>query len=133
MENIDKSFQDKKVLIVEDNQMNRELAAFIFASLGFFVEEAENGKEALEKINFGANCFDLICMDIHMPVMDGYEAAGIIRTTIDSSKTKIPIFAMTADRNNEIDERIKACGMNEVILKPFDIKDIYNKLKKIFG
>ena len=129
-ETIDYNFSGKKVLLVEDNEMNREIATEILEEDGFIVDTAEDGTFAVDKIkNAKAGDYDLILMDIQMPIMDGYEATKIIRA-MGTEISKIPILAMTAnafeeDRKNAID-----AGMNEHIAKPIDIDILKSTLAK---
>lgn len=125
-------FAGKKVLIVEDNDLNREIVSTILKEFGFSVDEAENGRAAVEKVEEApSERYDLILMDIQMPEMDGYEATRRIRAISDKEKSSIPIVAMTAnafedDRKNAFD-----VGMNGHIAKPFDIKKLIHVLTEI--
>ena len=125
-------FAGKKVLIVEDNDLNREIVSTILKEFGFSVDEAENGRAAVEKVEEApSDRYDLILMDIQMPEMDGYEATRRIRAISDKEKSGIPIVAMTAnafedDRKNAFD-----VGMNGHIAKPFDIKKLIHVLTKL--
>ncbi len=111
----------KRVLLVEDNEFNREIAKYILEGMKFAVDEAENGIECVDMlIKSDAGYYDLILMDIQMPVMDGYKAAEEIRNIEDKEKASVPIIAMTA---NAFDEDKKKCfevGMNGHIGKPIE-------------
>lgn len=121
----------KKVLLVEDNLFNRIVAVDTIASLidGIIIDEAENGKEAIEKMK--TDTYDLVIMDIQMPVMDGYEASYLIRTTFEQPKNAVPILAMTANVLKEEVERCKQTGMNDYISKPFDPDILVNKINSL--
>jgi len=117
------------VLVVDDNQINRLLINKVLSKWGATVEFAENGQEAIEKIESNAN-LDVVLMDIHMPVMGGLEATQIIRAKEGEYYQQLPIIALTASMlNSEINE-IGKSGMNDYILKPFDPKGLYDKLTK---
>ena len=123
---------DKKVLLVDDNQMNRLVAATILTNHGAIITTAQNGKEAveiLEKI-----LFDIVLMDIQMPVMDGVEATAIIRSKISKG---LPIIALTANAIKGDNDKYLAAGMNGYLSKPFIEKDLLNVvafwLKKMEG
>ncbi|WP_412478430.1 response regulator [Azonexus sp. IMCC34839] len=107
----------KLVLLVEDNEVNRELAEEMLINFGLQVESASNGKEALELV--GKKQYDLVLMDCHMPVMDGYEATRRIRG--DLNMDNLPVIAMTANAMAGDRERCLAAGMNDHIAKPIDI------------
>lgn len=131
--NIKGAFKGKHVLLVEDDEMNMEIATEIFKSYGFEIDRAENGKEALDKITSTDSIYDLICMDIHMPVMDGYEATRCIRNMDNPELSELPIIIMTANAYDEDRQTAKACGVNGFITKPFDTKEIISALKNIFN
>ena len=124
-------FKGKKLLLVEDNALNRELAQEILKEAGFAVDTAEDGEIAVRKMKQAAPWqYDLILMDIQMPKMDGYEATRRIRALPDAKKAGIPIFAMTA--NAFAEDRLKAlqAGMNEHLSKPIDPDALYRLLVK---
>ena len=126
-------YSGKRILLVEDNELNRELALAILEETGMMIDCAEDGIEAVNIINDASeDQYDLILMDIQMPRMDGYTATREIRTLANNRKANIPIVAMTA--NAFEDDRRKAfeCGMNGHIVKPVDIKEITRILDQIF-
>ena len=112
-----------RILVAEDNELNMEIAEFVIQSKGASVVKAWNGQEAVEAFEKSASGeFDVILMDVMMPVMNGYEATKTIRTMDRSDAKKIPIIAMTA--NAFVEDRIKSkeAGMNEHVSKPIDTK-----------
>ncbi len=118
-----------RVLIAEDNPINIKVATLTFQKLGCIVTTARNGKEALD-IADGPVLFDLICMDINMPIMDGHEAARQIRA-LDHENANVPILAMTGMAFEEDHEKCLASGMIDVITKPFEIETLRQFLEKI--
>ena len=127
-------FKGKRILLVEDNPMNREIATEYLQDFGFIVESAQNGKEAcdvLEKAQVGY--YDLVLMDIQMPVMDGYEATRTIRKFENKEIANIPIIAMTANAFEEDKREAIEAGMNGHLAKPVDIVELRNLLKKILN
>lgn len=127
-------YSGKKVLLVEDNELNREIATEILKSLGLKVDCAADGMEAVEIMSSEAgNQYDLIFMDIQMPKMDGYTATREIRTLNDSKKANIPIIAMTANAFDEDRKKAIKAGMNGHIAKPIDVNVILQNLDRIFG
>ena len=112
----------KRVLLVEDNLFNREIACELLEDRGLTVETANDGSIAIEKIkNSDAGTFDFILMDVQMPVMDGYAATQIIRNLSDKKKAKIPIIAMTANAFEEDKKAALKVGMNAHVSKPIDM------------
>ena len=121
------NYSDMRILLVEDNDLNREIASEIIGMTGAKVETAENGKVAIDKIEANPEeWYDLVFMDIQMPVMNGYETTAVIRT-LDGKRGKLPIVAMTANAFAEDVQLAKNTGMNEHIAKPLD----FNKLNSI--
>ncbi|HVV55095.1 MAG TPA: ATP-binding protein, partial [Mucilaginibacter sp.] len=117
------------VLVVDDNQINRLLINKVLSKWGANIEFAENGQEAVDKIEANRN-LDVVLMDIHMPVMGGLEATHIIRSKEEPFYQQLPIIALTASvLTSEVNE-IQRAGMNDYILKPFDPKGLYEKLSK---
>ena len=125
------SFTGKKVLLVEDNELNREIALNILKNAGFTVNEAVDGKDAVDKITASSEYYDLILMDVQMPIMDGYEAAHEIRTLSDSKKARTPIIAMTANAFDEDKQKAIEAGMNEHIAKPIDVAQMMKIIQKV--
>lgn len=125
------SFEGRRVLLVDDNELNREIAAELLKMMKLDVECAVNGKEAVDK--FAASeggYYDLIFMDIQMPVMNGYDAVKAIRKLDRSDAEKIPVIAMTANAFAEDVKEALNAGMNEHIAKPLDINKLIATLKK---
>ena len=123
-------YSGKRILLVEDNELNREIASEILQMTGVEVEYAENGKIAVEKVlNAPANRYDLAFMDIQMPVMNGYEATAAIRG-LSGERGQLPIVAMTANAFAEDVQMAKNAGMNGHIAKPLDVKKLSEILKK---
>jgi CheY-like chemotaxis protein/HPt (histidine-containing phosphotransfer) domain-containing protein len=119
---------DKKILLVEDNEMNRVVAETILNQYGASIFEAVNGVEAVEAIKFQS--FDIVLMDIQMPVMDGLEATRLIRNDLHST---IPIIALTANAvKGEMEKCIQA-GMNDYLSKPFEEEDLVRLIAKWLG
>ena len=128
----DIDFTKIKLLLVEDNEVNREIATLILEEFGFQLDTAENGKIAVEKIsNSAPGEFDAVLMDIQMPVMNGYEATAEIRKLKNPALANIPIIAMTANAFSEDIQRAKAAGMNSHIAKPIDIPQMIETLTEV--
>ena len=125
-------FQDKHILLVEDNELNREIAQEILREYGFRVDTAENGEVAVEKVSTAApGSYDLVLMDVQMPVMDGYTATRKIRALDDPARAKLPILAMTANAFDEDRRNALESGMNGFLSKPIVIGDLVQELRKI--
>ncbi|MCI8506776.1 MAG: response regulator [Lachnospiraceae bacterium] len=123
-------FAGKRILLSEDNDLNWEIAEDILTEAGFEVERAENGKICVETFQKSAvGYYDLILMDIRMPVMNGYEAAEKIRS-LDRADKGLPIIAMTADAFSDDIKHCLECGMNEHVAKPIDVDRLTQILKK---
>ena len=119
----------KKLLLVEDNELNREIALEILKEAGFVVDTAEDGAVAVRNIKQAApGQYDLILMDIQMPNLDGYEATRQIRALPDAEKASIPIFAMTANAFEEDRQNALEAGMNGHIAKPLDVPHLLRVL-----
>ena len=130
----DLDFSDKKLLLVEDIEVNREIAIMILEEVGFTVDFATNGKEAVEKFSASKpGDYDAILMDIQMPIMNGYEAAQAIRKLKNPALAKIPIIAMTANAFSEDVERAKAAGMNDHVAKPLDVPKMMETLQRVLS
>lgn len=125
------NFTGKNILLVEDNVINLEIAEEILSTTGAKIETAENGKEAVEKVEQSIeNYYSMIFMDVRMPIMNGYEAVEIIRGLERQDVKIVPIIAMTADAFAEDVKKAKDCGMNEHIAKPIDIDKLYEIMKQ---
>lgn len=122
------SFKGLKVLLVEDNDINRLYALNILKKWECEVDGAENGYIALERLR--TNDYDIILMDIQMPVMDGYEATKNIRRGLKPPKSYIPIIALTANAIKGDNEKCLEVGMNDYLSKPFQPEDLYKVLSK---
>lgn len=124
-----KDYSGKRILLVEDNEINMEIAEELITSMGASVDKTMNGKEAVDKLHeMPAGYYDLVLMDIQMPVMNGYEATEAIRASEREDLKKIPIVAMSADAFAEDARHAKQVGMNDHIAKPVEIV----KLMKAF-
>ena len=125
-------FKGRHILLVEDNELNREIAQEILREYGFRVDTAENGAVAVEKVCTAApGSYDLVLMDVQMPVMDGYTATRKIRALDDPARAKIPILAMTANAFDEDRCNALESGMNGFLSKPIVIGDLVQELHKI--
>ncbi|MFO7575224.1 MAG: PAS domain S-box protein [Bacteroidales bacterium] len=123
-----KGLQGKNILVAEDNKINFFVANKFLQSWGVIVSHAENGLIALEML--GVDKYDLVLMDLHMPVMDGVEASRIIRGSENLELRDIPIVALTAAIMSESQDKIKDIFINDYVLKPFKPKDLYEKILK---
>ena len=119
---------NKNVLVAEDNAINQMVVKHTLLKLGATADIAGDGAEAIEK--FKKNKYDLILMDIQMPLMDGYEATRYIRNQLRSN---VPIIAMTAFGLNGEDEKCFDCGMNDYVSKPFTIENLSNVIQKVLS
>ena len=126
------NFKGRHILLVEDNELNREIAQEILCEYGFRVDTAENGAVAVEKVSTAApGSYDLVLMDVQMPVMDGYTATRQIRALDDPALAKIPILAMTANAFDEDRRNALESGMTGFLSKPIVIGDLVQELRKI--
>ncbi len=124
----------KRLLLVEDNELNREIAEELLTANGFLIDKAENGSIAVEKVkNAEHGYYSLILMDIQMPVMNGYEAAKAIRALEDKELASIPIVAMTANAFDDDKQQALDSGMNAHVAKPFDIVELMELLTGMLG
>ena len=127
-------FAGKRILLAEDNEMNQMIAEAILTDAGLEVEIVGDGTEAVEKMETApAGYYDIIMMDIQMPVMDGYEAAKRIRSMDDRRKAGIPIVAVTANAFEEDRKTALEAGMNGHLAKPYDIPAIMETLKELLN
>jgi CheY-like chemotaxis protein len=125
-------FTGKRLLLVEDNELNREIEATVLTGAGFVVDEAEDGSVAVEKVrNAAAGLYDVVLMDIQMPVMDGYAATKEIRSLENKKLAAIPIIAVSANAYDEDVKASLAAGMNGHIAKPIDVKKLMMALSRV--
>jgi signal transduction histidine kinase/response regulator RpfG family c-di-GMP phosphodiesterase len=130
----DKSIAGKRILLAEDNDLNREIAWELLEDVGLLVETAKDGQEAVERFAASdAYWYDLILMDIRMPVKNGYQATAEIRGMNRADAKIIPIIAMTADAFAQDVTKAMQSGMNEHVSKPIDVKRLYGLLSKYLG
>ncbi|MGN0682052.1 MAG: response regulator [Oscillospiraceae bacterium] len=128
------SFKGKKILLVEDNELNQEIAVGILTEAGFNLDVANDGSVALDKMkDFQSGQYDLILMDIQMPIMDGYETTRQIRLLPNEAAATIPIIAMTANAFNEDRENAYSCGMNGFISKPIEVTKLVEMLSLVLA
>ena len=117
-----------RILLAEDNMMNIYFMKQLFKRWDIIADVAENGAEVLELL--GANTYDLVLMDMHMPVMDGMQTTEKIRQLNDKAKANIYIIALTASVSDQIQNRVIACGMNDYLHKPFQLDELRIKLEE---
>ncbi|MDL2300518.1 response regulator [Clostridiaceae bacterium OttesenSCG-928-D20] len=129
------NFEGKRVLLVEDNEINMEIAKYILEDLGFSIDSAINGQQAVEKFQASKHYeYDLIIMDIQMPVMDGLEATRQIRSSIFRPDARtVPIIAMSANAFTEDMQLSIDVGMNGHVPKPIELNTLYEVLKNVLG
>ena len=127
-------FTKMRLLLVDDLDVNREIATLLLSELGFAAECAENGKAALEKVQASPpGYYDLVLMDVQMPVMDGYAATRAIRALDDESRSQIPIIAMTANAFAEDVAAAKDAGMNGHISKPLNVPNMVQTITEVLS
>ena len=125
-------FKGKHILLAEDNELNREIAVEILNAYGFEVDTAENGAVAVEKVSTAVpGQYDLVLMDVQMPIMDGYTATHRIRGLENPALAGIPILAMTANAFDEDRRNALESGMNGFLSKPIVIADLVQEMRKI--
>ena len=123
-----------RLLLVEDNELNQEIAMTILEEAGCTVDVASDGAEAVEKVRgSSADPYDLVLMDIQMPVMDGFEATKVIRAMEIPCLASLPIVAMTANAFEEDRQRVLAAGMNGHLGKPIDVDKLFSTLQNILS
>ena len=123
-----------RILLAEDNELNQEIAMAILEDSGFTVEVAGNGKIAVEKLEASeVGYYQLVLMDVQMPVMNGYEATKAIRSLKNQDLATIPIIAMTANAFEEDKQEAIRCGMNGHIAKPIDVDVLFETLRKMLS
>ena len=126
-----KKLEGKRVLLVEDNDLNAEIATELLTEEGIMIERAENGVACIDMLNKAKqNYYSLILMDIQMPIMNGYEASRRIRELKDGNKSQIPIVAMTANAFEENKKMAFASGMNDHVAKPIDMNVLLPTIMK---
>ena len=124
----------KRILLVEDNELNSEIAQEILGSSGFLVEAANDGSVAVEMVKDSADgYYDIILMDVQMPIMNGYDATRAIRKLENPAHASIPIVAMTANAFNEDKMNALEAGMNDHVAKPLDMDRLFEVLHKYLG
>ena len=122
-------FRGRCILLVEDNELNSEIAVEILNEYGFLVDTAKNGAEAVEKVkNSTPGNYDLVLMDVQMPVMNGYEATKEIRARDNPALAGITILAMTANAFDEDRKKALECGMDGFLSKPIVIEELISTL-----
>ena len=127
----DSDFRGRCILLVEDNELNSEIAVEILKEYGFLVDTAENGAEAVEKVkNSKPGDYDLVLMDVQMPIMNGYEATRQIRALDDPALSGITILAMTANAFDEDRKKVLEYGMDGFLSKPIIIEELIDTLQK---
>lgn len=127
------SFVGKRILLAEDNELNREIATEILDAVGFVIESAANGQICCDMLSASEpGYYDVILMDIQMPILDGYGATKAIRQLDNKELASIPIIAMTANAFQEDRQQALDVGMNEHITKPIDIGELFRTLKDVF-
>ncbi|MDE6593017.1 MAG: transporter substrate-binding domain-containing protein [Oscillospiraceae bacterium] len=125
-------FDGKRLLLVEDNELNREIAQTILETVGFTIDTADDGSVAVERMKeMPAGTYDLILMDVQMPIMNGYQATRAIRALEDPVKAATPIVAMTANAFDEDRKEAMDSGMNGYAAKPIDIEKLMGTLKEL--
>lgn len=125
-------FRGKRILLVEDNDLNAEIAMEILKEAGFEVDRAQDGQAAVEMVERAdAGYYHLVLMDIQMPRMNGYEATRSIRAMPDAGKATLPILAMTANAFDEDKKEAVRAGMNGHLAKPIDAKKLMKALEDI--
>ena len=124
----------RRILLVEDNELNSEIACCLLEDAGYTVEVAENGQVAVERLSRAdPSAFDLVLMDIQMPVMDGYAAARAIRALPDPLRSTVPIIAVSANAFSEDRKRSQESGMDAHLAKPLDIHRLERLIATVIG
>ena len=124
-----KQLRNTRILLVEDNEINRDLATEVLTRNQLVVDAACNGQEALDRLQ--QSSYDLVLMDIQMPIMDGYEATWAIRNQL--KLVKLPVIALTASTSSVVREKCIRAGMDDYISKPIDIQELMEKIDKIIN
>ena len=127
-------FTGKRILLAEDNEMNQQIAMAILEEVGFDVDVAVNGLEAVDMLRAATpGHYDVVLMDIQMPIMDGFEATRRIRALDEKDKATIPIIAVTANAFEEDRESVYDAGMNAHLAKPYEIPKMMATLSDILN
>ena len=127
-------FSNVRLLLVDDNEINREIARMILEEAGFVLDEAENGKEAVDRIaSSEAGHYQAVLMDVQMPVMNGYEATRAIRALPNAEKASIPVIAMSANTFYEDIQKGREAGMNAHVAKPVNVTKLLATLSDVLG
>ncbi len=130
----EKKIHAGRILLAEDNELNQEIAAEILGDAGFDTEIADNGQIAVDMLKASSpGYYQLVLMDVQMPVMDGYEAVREIRRLENKKLADIPVLAMTANAFEEDKQEALRCGMNGHIAKPIDIENLFEMLKQVLN
>ena len=128
------SLRGRHILLVEDNDLNLEIAQFMLENEGMIVSTARNGQEAVDAfVSSTSGTYDVILMDIMMPIMGGLEATRMIRASAHPDAKTVPIFAMTANAFTDDIARSKKAGMNEHLTKPLNAKKVIQMIRKYIG
>jgi len=127
---VDGKFEGKRLLVVEDIEINQEIILALLEDSGLIIDCADNGKEALDMVAADPGKYDMILMDLQMPQMDGLEATRCIRALPEIQKSKLPIVAMTANVFKDDVEKCLAAGMNDHLGKPLDIDKVIETLNR---
>ena len=130
-ENVSKCYTGR-ILLAEDNELNQEIAKVILGDAGFTIEIASNGQIAVDMLKASEpGYYQLVLMDVRMPVMNGYEATKAIRSLDNKELASVPILAMTANAFEEDKQEAMAAGMNGHLAKPINVKVLFGTLDKI--
>ena len=130
----EEELRGKRLLLVEDNELNREIAQELLRESGFEVETAEDGTVAVEMVkNSNPGYYSLVLMDVQMPVMNGYDATRAIRALSNRELANIPVVAMTANAFDEDRRMALDSGMNAHVAKPIDVKKLFEVLNSLLG
>jgi CheY-like chemotaxis protein len=123
--------KNTRILVAEDNQLNQLVIRKFLEKLEVQFDIVDNGSKAIDLLK--VKDFDIILMDLQMPVMDGYEATLHIRKLPAEKYKKIPIIALTASGATEIQQKIASVGMNDLLIKPLNPNDLFNKIEKFIS
>ena len=130
----DVDFTGKRVLLVDDIEVNREIAAAVLAMSGFEIDEAEDGVQAVAKVaEAEAGRYDVVLMDLQMPNMNGFEATRAIRALADPAKARVPVVALSANACEDDVRAGREAGMNGHLAKPIDMEKVFAMLRQVVG